>query len=476
VSLYNQLASKVMSDITTQRLPTGSRLPALRNFARQHDVSMTTATRTYDHLQETGWIFSRPQSGFFVSNIHDSGHFPSLPAEASVRRNPSDYAPSKGYGSANSVFSPLGTSVLSPELLPETTLKRTIKRMTTRSTDSLFNYSDAQGLRPLRQALAQHFRNDYLAFSADELVITNSCLEAVRLAIETVTQEGNVIAVCSPCFSGLLDLLSALSRDIIEIPLTDQGIDLSLLEHQFSERNVTAALLSTSNINPTGMTLPNDQKRALAELAERYETPIVEDDIYLELSHGKTHPLPAKHWDTAGYILWCGSISKTLAPGLRTGWCLPGRFQTAYLKHHTQTSLGVNQLSQATINEFIQTGDYHAHVQHTRMRLQTQVNQYRHVMIKHLDDAATISVPTGGIVLWIRVPGLNAIELEQAASGHDIDIRQGGCFSTHSAYNDCFRVNCGWPLFDQNESTMAHTQLIKLCALVSEQLLNVSPE
>ena len=77
--------------------------------------------------------------------------------------------------------------------------------------------------------------------------------------------------------------------------------------------NIKAGLFCTSHMNPQGISISAQQKQQLAHLAETYQMPIIEDDVYLEISHEKVVPLPAKHWDKQGYIIWCGSVSKTLA-------------------------------------------------------------------------------------------------------------------------------------------------------------------
>ncbi|MBM6550853.1 PLP-dependent aminotransferase family protein [Marinomonas ostreistagni] len=467
MTLYESLAQAFIDDIVSERLPSGVRLPALRQLAQQQGVSLTTAGKTYSYLEDRGWIYARPQSGYFVAHRSQVTEFPPLSSHTLTPRDPSRFAPKQGYDSSLAGFGPLGTSLMAPDLLPETDLTRTIKRVTKRASQSMFSYPEAQGLASLRQALAEHFRANHFPFNASELVITNSSLDSVRIALECLTEPKDAIAVCSPCFSGLLDLLTTLKRQIIEIPVTHQGIDLEALEVCFAEQKVSAALLSTTHLNPLGITLPAEQKQAIAQLAARYDMPIIEDDVYFELSHQKEQSLPAKYWDKEGYILWCSSISKTLAPGLRLGWCLPGRFFERFFSHHSHTSMGINSLVQACISEFILCGDYRHHLHKVRPILQSQVHQYRQLLSEHLPASAQISAPKGGLVLWIRLPGIDTNQLADQAQTVGVDIRRGSCFSTHPDYNDCFRINCGWPLELEIEGDSAQAQLLRLCELIT---------
>ncbi|GGN22852.1 MULTISPECIES: PLP-dependent aminotransferase family protein [Marinomonas] len=467
MALYETLAQHYIDDIQAQRLPAGSRLPALRTMAKQHQISMTTATKAYDYLQQTGWIYAQPQSGYFVANQLEATTFPSLDIKSIEQRDPKRFAPLNGYNPASALFSPLGTSMIAPELQPSIALQRSIKRVTQRAEKHLFQYPETQGDKGLRSALAEHFRHHNLAFSAADFVITNGCIDAVRLAIESVTKEGDTIAISSPCFSGLLDLLSALSRKVIEIPVSDKGLDLDHLETLMQQGLIKASLFSTSNMNPTGMTLPVEQKQALARLAAQYNTPMIEDDVYFELSHQKQHTLPAKYWDKEGYVIWCGSFSKTLAAGLRLGWCVPGRYLTPYIKQHALTSFGVNGLIQSCMAEFINTGEYRSHVNKIRTVLNQHIHLYQQCLIEHLPEQAKISTPQGGIVLWVQIPSLNAVQLEKEANKQGIDIRSGACFSTHDFYHDCFRLNCGWPLDNTEDKHSTYQQLISLCDIIN---------
>lgn len=468
MTLYETLAQQFIEDMRTHKLPAGSRLPALRVMAKQHQVSMTTATRTYEYLQQTGYIFAQPQSGYFVANQHEDVTFPNPILTGIQTRDPKRFAPDHGYSPNVSFFNPLGTCMVSPEQLPLNELQRCIKRVTQRSALQLMHYPEIQGDKTLRHALADHFRHDHFHFSADECVITHGCIDSIRIAIESLTQVGDTVAISSPCFSGLLDLLATLSRNIIEIPCTHQGLDLALLEKKMQQGAIQATLFSTSNINPIGITLSVEQKQALVKLATVHQVPMIEDDVYFELSHQKNLPLPAKYWDKEGYVVWCGSVSKTLAAGFRLGWCLPGRYQQGYTNHHAMTGFGINNLLQSSLAEFILTGEYRSHVNKIRLTLHHQVNVYRHYLLEHLPNNALISLPDGGLVLWIKIPDLNASELQEAAQKIHIDIRSGACFSTHEAYNDCFRVNCGWPLNEDIEGVdSAFQQLAKLCNLIN---------
>ncbi|MBR9883346.1 MAG: PLP-dependent aminotransferase family protein [Oceanospirillales bacterium] len=458
---YKQMADQIIADIESGRLPGNSRLPSLRKSARLYSVSMTTAINCYHYLEELGWLIAKPQSGFYVSQPAVPARPPGLPRFESRITTP--HMPS----TAGGMNGPLGISQLGPSLLPTAALNRSVKRALRHSSEYLERYPDPQGEAALRQALASHFAGYGFPFAASELVIGNGCIDAVRVALELTTQPGDAVAISSPCFNGLLELLALLDRRVVEIPSTAEGIDLEQLEHHLSRRHVKAGLFSTTHMNPQGISMTPRQKQKLADLAETYATPIIEDDIYMELGHGNITPLPAKYWDRSGYILWCGSVSKTLSAGLRIGWCLPGRYLERYRQHRSVGHFGLNALSQAALADFIGTGQYHAHLQKVRALLKRQISAYQSFLQNALADNIALSHPSGGLVLWLQSPGLNCTELNRRAREIGLGIRPGCEFTTLSLYQDCLRINAGWPLdYEQNGRYPARDALQQLIGLI----------
>ncbi|SEG14551.1 PLP-dependent aminotransferase family protein [Oceanospirillum linum] len=349
---------------------------------------------------------------------------------------------------------PLGISQLAPDLMPTEALQRSLKRGVTRLARQLHTYPDRQGDPALRLALEEHFSAYGFPLSAKDLVITGGCIDGVRIALETVSDPGDAIAISSPCFSGLLELLAGLNRNVVEIPSTAEGIDLDQFEALLKAETVKAGLFSTSHMNPQGISMTAAQKQRLAELANHYQVPVIEDDIYIELGQSKTLPLPAKYWDKGGFLLWCGSVSKTLSAGFRVGWCLPGRFFTGYERRHGVNHFGISTPVQAGLADFINTGQYRRHLNRARIQLQRNLQGYREYLLAHLPEGSAVSQPTGGMVLWLQIPGLNSQQLWQQAVKAGLDLRIGPAFTTLDYYQDYVRINAGWPLDDKIETLL----------------------
>ena len=474
---YKAIADQIITDIQSQKLSIGQRLPSLRQLTKQMDVSMTTALNSYRSLEQMGWVVTHPKSGFFVSTPLGQSKVPELPQFRSTsRRIPTkfksgdysqDFSQDFSQDYENGVFtsSPFGVSQLCPVNIPLKSLKQSIKR-TTQSGDQFLNaYSNPQGTHELRAAIADHFTGNGFPLVTEDLFISGGCMDAVRTALLVTTKPGDAVAISSPCFNGLLKLLSSMSRRVVEIPCNSDGIDLQQFEQKLKNKEITAALLSSSYMNPHGISLSIAQKQKLASLANTYRVPIIEDDIYSELGYDNIFPLPIKHWDTNGYVLWCSSVSKSLASGLRLGWCSAGRYLQACVDVCATERLGQNSLLQASLADFINSGQYRKHLQTIRKIMFANACAYRQLLLQHLPSGSTISAPKGGLVLWVQVPDLSDIKLRAVTEAVQIDIRYGAQFTTRKLYRDCFRLNIGWGFSEMHDPARTIEQaLLQLSA------------
>ncbi len=441
MSMYKELAGDFIRDIETGKLAHGSRMPSLRKLSKQRAVSMSTVVSCYQELESQGWIYARPQAGYFVSPQTSKHRTPEwakfVSTVSTVKQNFSIHSSRNG---------PLGVSSthLDPTALKE--LERSFRRTNKRLSHRLSHYPNTQGEPMLREALCTHFAKLGLHIRPEELLITSGCIPAIKAALESCTQVGDAVAISSPCFSGILELLGQMGRRIVEIPSLDDGIDLTQLESHLQQGIVKAGVFCTSHMNPQGITMSVQQKKKLAELANHYKTPIIEDDVFLELSYSDHTPLPAKSYDHGGYILWCGSMSKTLSPSYRLGWCLPGRYTEHYQQFHAASNFGISLPIQLAIADFVESGHYAKQLKRRRIKLLELKQSYLHFLSNKLPETVNISNPQGGMVLWLQLPDINTAILNEQIERHKIDIRMGHLFSTLALYDNCLRINIGFEL------------------------------
>ncbi len=449
MSKYRALAERFIEDIHQGKLQAGSKMPSLRKLAQLHQISMTTAVNCYQEMESLGWLESRPQAGFFITS-----HAPINEPEWAAFTSQS--APSIQLPPLQELDGPFGISRLRLDPSTIEPLQKSFRTGLRISQQRLGYYPHPQGEARLRHALANHFAQSGISLDAEQLVITHGCLDAVKKALLATTNKGDCVAISSPCYNGLLSLLAQLERNIVEIPSRSDGIDLDQLEAQLDAGQIQAGLFCTTHMNPQGITMSVKQKQRLARLAAKYQTPIIEDDVYIELAHSDLTPLPASDYDTSGYMIWCGSVSKTLSPSYRLGWCYSRRYRDQLIA----TDFGLSIPLQYAIADFIASGHYSKHLKRAHTQLKLDKQRYLHHLASALPQGTRITNPDGGLVLWLQLPNFDSVSFLNLAEQNRIAIRAGHFFTASERYRDCLRLNIGWG-YDPE-------QLATLCKLIAQ--------
>ncbi|AZZ95665.1 PLP-dependent aminotransferase family protein [Pseudoalteromonas sp. R3] len=279
---YKTLAGQFITAIEAGEYQFHKPLPSLRQLSALYQVSITTALACYRYLESLGYITADPKRGFFCcfnpKNTPDIEYAQFNARVCALPKTP-----------PRRLRTGFATAQLDPTLIDSQQLRASLAR-TMRSEHTLFNYGDPLGEHVFRQALSEHLKTQGFSIHTQELVITQGCLDGVKTALELTTKEQDVVAVPSPCYTGLLDMLSVMGRQVLEIPSHRDGIDLVQLEHAMARHQVAACLISANFQNPTGHSLSTQQKASLANMASNYQIPIIEDDVYRELCHTGTTP------------------------------------------------------------------------------------------------------------------------------------------------------------------------------------------
>jgi DNA-binding transcriptional MocR family regulator len=281
----------------------------------------------------------------------------------------------------------------------------------------------------------------------DDIVVTNGAMEALNLCLSAVCRPGDAVVVESPCFYVCLQALERLGLQAIEVA-TDprEGIDLAALESAFVRHRPKACWVMTNFQNPLGSAMPDDKKRALVDLAARHAVPLIEDDVYNELYFGDRRPALTKAFDADGWVMHCGSFSKTLAPGYRIGWVTAGRFGLRVAQQKLAASLATSIPVQLALARYLERGSYDRHLRGLRSTLQAQRDAYSAAIAAHFPAGTRVSRPGGGYFLWVELPpGTDSLALRQQAMVAGISLAPGPMFSASCGFLNCIRINAGHP-------------------------------
>ncbi|WP_333975655.1 PLP-dependent aminotransferase family protein [Acinetobacter colistiniresistens] len=447
---YQRLAEQLAHKIYQHELQPQQKLSSLREFARQQSISLSTAQQCYELLEAKGLIYVKAKSGYFVNSRQYQSAVPDSPQFESKARRVSnlDLQNQIQTASIQHNLTPLGAIQLSPHLIPVDGLRRSLQRALKHCQPEDFLYCNKQGHQHLRQALSDHWREDGIYVATEDIFISNGCMPALSLLIQQISQEGDSILLPTPTFNGQLQMLASLKRNIIEIPADHRGIDLERLEFFMQQGSAKLCLLTANFQNPLGYCLSNEQKQQIARLAQKYQCFILEDDIYGECSFQKERPLPVRYWDQEGYVIWCGSVSKSLSTAYRVGWFCLGR-QLQHLRPQLlANNVGVNTPLQLGLADFIYSRSYREHLDRLRPKLMQQVEQYRAYILECFHGIPiALSQSQGGYALWMQLPeSITGLELYYMAQAQGINIVPGEVFGEDRRYQHFIRLNAGHAL------------------------------
>lgn len=195
--------------------------------------------------------------------------------------------------------------------------------------------------------------------------------------------------------------------------------------------------------NPLGYCMSDGRKRDLVALMNRYRIALIEDDVYGDLGFGLQRPSVAKAWDTEGRVLHCSSFSKSMSPGLRIGWTVPGQYfdKVEHLKY--VTNLAAPTLAQLTTAQMLEGGGHERYLRQVRSRYARAIGRMTEAIGRHFPRETRVTQPAGGFVLWVELHDeINAVELARQALAAGISIAPGPIFSATQKYRNFIRLNC----------------------------------
>lgn len=446
--LYRQVIDLIDDNINSGALGPGDRLPSLRQMSERAGVSVPTVRQAYIELERRRAVESRPQSGFYVR--HRASNELVRPG-ANGKPVCLECRPlmERVYDGINRPeLVPLGIANPSMAKPAAKALHRAMKRVMSRAEERSIGYASTLGEPVLRRQIALHYLDTTgTAVEPDTICITNGGQEALLLALRAVADSGDVIAVETPTYHGLLELIDSLGMLAVEVETCpEEGVTIDALEETLREHPVKACVFSTTLGNPLGVTMPErDRARLVARLAA-LGVALIEDDVYGELCFDGVRPTPAQFVKGSADVITCGSFSKTAAPGYRIGWISAGRHidRIAQLKRAFSCSSGL--LQQMTLADFIASGDYGRHLKALRPILRQNAERMAALVADSFPACTRTSRPAGGSVLWIELPeSVDAERLFDDAISAGISIVPGHIFSPSGRYRNFIRLSYGHP-------------------------------
>ncbi|MGE5652768.1 MAG: PLP-dependent aminotransferase family protein [Bacillota bacterium] len=441
--IYRQIYEQIRTMVEANALLPGSSLPSTRRLAETLHVHRSTVSSAYQELWAAGYVELHPgrsprvrervqvvkRADITRESIVPWGEACSATSSEAWASYQVRHQETPGLADLHSIdFSLLN---LDHRLFPMDSLRSSMNRVMREGDGSILGYGDSKGYQPLREWICQYLQRHGIAVSPDEVLLTNGSQHSFDLILRLLASPGGAVAIESPTYGSMIPLLRLLGTRPIGVPMLNSGMDLDALT-EIMERERPALVYTTPSFqNPTGVSTSQEHRERLLALCTHYRVPILEDGFEEDMKYFGRAVLPIKSMDRRGLVLYCGTLSKVLFPGLRIGWIVADHECIERLAAiNSYTSLGSSALLQAAVHDFCRNGHLDSQVSRMhrvfRKRMQTALRSLRSEVSS---SWAEWEDPTGGYLIWLRLrAALTPVDWDNLLTRHGIKAVLGDRF------------------------------------------------
>lgn len=455
VPLYQQVENYLRQQILSGALAAETRLPATRQLAQELGISRITVNNAYATLESEGLLYSRTGSGTFVlarptlalnHNDDNSHHWPLWQQGFAGETEPPYEVQHASARQIRKHPNPIAfTGVGDPREYPIKEMLHTMQDLLQRDGASALEYGTLDnGYAPLRTTVTHVLASQGISAHPDNVLITAGSQQAMALVCQLLLKAGDVMLVESPTYNLALELFRTLDLQLIGVPVDGDGMKVEEVEPLLQQHHPKLIYTIPNFQNPTGACLSGARRRQLVMLADRYNIPVLEDDFVGDLRYeGRVQPA-LKSLASEGRILYMGTFSKMLMPGLRVGFLVAeGPIFKRLVELKRVSDLTISTLIQRTLDAYVNVGQYQRHVQRScrlyRQRRDTMLAAIRH----HLPPTVQVDPPQGGLFVWLRLPeGMSSVKLLPFATEAGVEFAPGARFFPDPAKGEAYlRLN-----------------------------------
>lgn len=468
--LYQQIVRFVCDKAAGGEWPIGTRLPSQRAMAEAFGVNRSTVITALDELASYGIIAGCHGAGTQIVSNTWALLLPPSPDWSQYVFSGSFRANNATIQAINRLeFVPgmtrLGTGELDPRLFPVQMWQTVLERLSSQVTS--LGYLEPLGLPALREAVSRHMETLGIHAPPSCILITSGALQALQLISVCLLKSGSAIYTESPTYLKSLQVFQSAGMRLSGIPMDEDGLQFWNLPTARRNGQRQSSILYTipTNHNPTGITMPAHRREAMMDFCIANRLPVIEDGAYQELCLDGGQPKPIKAMDRTGMVLYLGSASKTLAPGLRIGWIIAAEPIVQRLGDvKMQMDYGASSVSQWAFAEFLSSGLYDKYLASLKNELRRRRDHALAVLEQHYADIATWNRPTGGFYIWLTIKKpIHMERLFQKAVRAGILLNPGDMYDFE--HNNSLRISYAYT--SENEFAQAAKALSQV---IREQL------
>ncbi|GAB4375708.1 MAG: PLP-dependent aminotransferase family protein [Calditrichia bacterium] len=453
--IYRQIIQQIIELIEKDSLENGTILPSTRELARKQGINRTTIYRAYQELAALGYVESRPGSYTRVRKRPRLFHQTQQSSRSIIDWSEQCNPPSEELYRFFLSYSPEGEkempeglinlSSLDPDsrLFPVKDFRRCLNQVLVNQGAKVLRYGEYGGYRPLREDIAQRLQIHGISISPDEILITNGAQQAIELILKLFAQSGKSVAIESPTYANVLPLIRHHQLQVVEIPMGEEGMDLDMLKSRLEAQRPLFLYTIPNFHNPTGVTTSQAHRETVLEICERYRVPVVEDGFEEEMKYFGKVVLPIKSMDKNQIVLYLGTFSKVLFPGIRIGWIAAERECIRRLLAIKRfVDLSGSSSIQAALSSFLRQGYYDLHLKRIhrifRKRMQVALSSLK----AYLPENFSWTSPDGGYTIWVKSeqPFPEEGTFKQTLIKHGVLVSPGQYYYHSSPPRNYFRI------------------------------------
>ncbi|CAI8813946.1 PLP-dependent aminotransferase family protein [Chryseobacterium sp. IT-36CA2] len=439
---YEVFTTIIEKQIRSGILQEKDKLPSVREIKEKYNLSTSSVQSGFEYLMIKGLITSRPRSGYFVAGIQEE-NIPEVRTELPVVVRDEAFMKNMMLTSKRtSESSSFNTAVPGDLLIPQKLILRTMQEVIREKGASLLRYYPSNGLEALRKHIARQMNMYGCTMNYDEIIITDGALQALTIALKSVTKAGDGVAVDSPCVFSVLEVMAHLELKVIEIPVHYRnGFDIEYFRAACEENNIKALVVTPNFHNPTGIVMKDETKKEILRIAEIHQLCIIENDMYSDLYFEEQRPQSIKSFDKKGMVMTYSSFAKTLAPGIRLGWLYAGKFFAKSERIRFTLGRSVSPIYQELVLKLLQGNSYERHLRTFRKKLNQQAVQILDALRNSFPEGSYFHRPQGGYSIWGQLPEHTDMnKFYEYCEKHQILFTPGDTFSFTNTYHYHFRI------------------------------------
>jgi DNA-binding transcriptional MocR family regulator len=457
---YLQIVEQIKDLVNAGSIKPGHKLPSTRTLAGKLGVNRSTVYKAYQELWALGYIDSRPGSYSLIRKRRELADLSASGTRSVIswekHATPGSKAIYKIFSAQRNNINArsralthevinLSPLIMDKRMFPVEKFRKCMNKVLSTNGDVVLDYGEHQGYKPLREYISNRLRLHSVSVSADEILITNGSQQGIDLILRLFTSPGSKVLIEEPTYSLILPMLKYYRVNAAGVPVLDDGLDLAYLE-KYLKKNKASFLYTIPNFqNPTGVTTSQSHREALLELCVKYKLPLVEDGFEEEMKYFGSAVLPIKSMDKHKAVIYLGTFSKVLFPGIRIGWIAAEREcidRLLALKRFSD--LTSSCVVQAAVYEFCHQGYYDLHIKRMHRNFSKRMRIALKALKKFMPEGkVTWNEPAGGYLIWIKLiePKIGTAKINEFFLNHGVIVSPGEIYYFKHNQHNYFRIS-----------------------------------